>query len=146
MRRAIAAVLSAAAVALPNADAVAAVTATKAAPKKKVVTATKSFAGVAGQADRWGDLQVTIVVKKTTTTNLKTKKKTVTRKITSVKVPLYPDHTDRSVFINQQALPILIQETIQGQSSAVDMVSGATDTSYAFQESLQSAILKAKAW
>ena len=33
------------------------------------------------------------------------------------------------VFINQQALPILIQETIQAQSSAIDMVSGATDTS-----------------
>ena len=63
-----------------------------------------------------------------------------------MKVPVYPDHTDRSIFINQQALPLLIQETIQAQSSAIDMVSGATDTSQAFQQSLQSAILKARAW
>jgi uncharacterized protein with FMN-binding domain len=97
-------------------------------------------------AGRWGDLEVTIVVKKTTTTNFTTKKKAVTWKITSVKVPVYPDHTDRSVFINQQALPILIQETMQTQSSRIDLVSGASDSSEAFAQSLQSAILKAKAW
>jgi uncharacterized protein with FMN-binding domain len=145
MRRATAAVLGATALALPNANALAAA-ATRAAPKTKVVIATRSFTGTAGQADRWGDVEVTIVVKKATTTNLTTKKKTVKRRIVSVKVPIYPDHTDRSVFINQQALPILIQETVAGQSSSIDMVSGATDSSYAFQQSLQSAILKAKAW
>jgi uncharacterized protein with FMN-binding domain len=91
-------------------------------------------------------MQVTVVVKKTTTTNLTTKKKTVKRKIVSVKVPVYPNHTDRSVFINQQALPILIQETTQAQSASINMVSGATDTSYGFAQSLQSALLKAKAW
>jgi uncharacterized protein with FMN-binding domain len=145
MRRATAAVFAVAALVLPSANAWATATA-KATPKKKVVTATKSFTGAAGSADRWGDVQVTIVVKKTTTTNLATKKKTVKRKITAVKVPVYPDHTDRSIFINQQALPYLIQETMQAQSSAIDIVSGATDTSIAFQQSLQSAILKAKAW
>jgi uncharacterized protein with FMN-binding domain len=150
MRRAAAAVLGATALALPNVNAWAAVTAQKSTTvtkaKTKVVTARKSFTGSAGQADRWGDVEVTIVVKKTTTTNLKTKKKTVKRKITAVKVPVYPDHTDRSVFINQQALPLLIQETMQAQSTGIDLVSGATDTSYAFQQSLQSAILKARAW
>lgn len=146
MRRATAAVLGATALALPNANAWAAATGQKAATKTRVVTATKSFTGDPSVADRWGDLQVTIVVKKTTTTNLTTKKKTVKRRITAVRIPVYPDHTDRSVFINQQALPILIQETIQAQSSAIDMVSGATDTTEAFQQSLQSAILKAKAW
>ena len=95
------------------------------------------------QADRWGDVQVTIVVRKTTTTT-GAKKKTVKRKITAVTVPVYPDHTDRSVFINQQALPILIQEALQAQSANIDMISGATDTSQAFIQSLQSAILKAK--
>ena len=145
MRRAIAAVFAVATLVLPSSDAWATATA-KATPKKKVVTASKSFTGAAGSAGRWGDVQITIVVKKTTTTNLATKKKTVKRKITSVKVPVYPDHTDRSVFINQQALPYLIQETIQAQSTGIDMVSGATDTSMAFQQSLQSAILKAKAW
>ena len=147
MRRAIAATLGAAALVLPNASAFAAATAPKAAPKKtKVVTATKTFTGNAAEADRWGPLQVTIVVKKTTTTNLATKKKKVTKRITAVKIPVYPDHTDRSIFINQQALPILIQETMQAQSTSIDMVSGATNSSYAYEQSLQSAILQARAW
>ena len=147
MRKTTAAVLGAAALALPNVNALAAANAAKTTTAKtKVVTASKSFTGAVATADRWGDLQVTIVVKKTTTTNLKTKKKTVKKKITKVTVPVYPDHTDRSVFINQQALPLLIQETIGAQSSNIDMVSGATDTSQAYEQSLQSAILKAKAW
>ena len=45
----------------------AATTAPKAAPKK-VIVANRSFTGPTAQADRWGNLQVTIVVKKTTTT------------------------------------------------------------------------------
>ena len=49
---------------------------------------------------------MTLVVKKTTTTVGK-RKKTVTRRIAGVAVPVYPDHTDRSVFINQQAIPFL---------------------------------------
>ena len=146
MRRGLAAGLGAAALILPNANAWGAATAQKTVAKVKVVTATKSFTGTPGSAGRWGDVEVTIVVRKTTTTNLTTKKKTVRRKITAVKVPVYPDHTDRSVFINQQALPILIQETMQSQSSGVDLVSGATDSSDAFAQSLQSAILQAKAW
>jgi uncharacterized protein with FMN-binding domain len=146
MRKTTAALLGAAALALPNANAWAAATSQKAVAKTKLVTATKSFTGSAGTAGRWGDVQVTIVVRKTTTTNLTTKKKTVKRKILSVKVPVYPDHTDRSVFINQQALPILIQETVQAQSTGINLVSGATDTSQGFEQSLQSAILKAKAW
>jgi uncharacterized protein with FMN-binding domain len=112
--------------------------------KKKVVVATKSFTGAMAQVDRWGTLDVTIVVKKTTTT-IGTKK-TVTRKMTSLKVPVYPNHTDRSVFINQNALPTLVQEALKAQSSGINMVSGATDTSYGFAQSLQSAILQAKAW
>jgi uncharacterized protein with FMN-binding domain len=146
MRKTTAALLGAAALALPNANAWAAATSQKAVAETKLVTATKSFTGSAGTAGRWGDVQVTIVVRKTTTTNLTTKKKTVKRKILSVKVPVYPDHTDRSVFINQQALPILIQETVQAQSTGINLVSGATDTSQGFEQSLQSAILKAKAW
>ena len=148
MRKAPVVLMSATALARPSVNAWAAATnAVKTtAPKKKVVTATKSFTGTPGFAGRWGDVQVTIVVKKTTTTNFTTKKKTVKRKITTVKVPVYPDHTDRSIFINQNALPTLIQETIQAQSTAIDMVSGATDTSQGYEQSLQSAILKARAW
>jgi uncharacterized protein with FMN-binding domain len=149
MRKTLTLAAGAATLALPVADATPAAlqpAAATAKAKTKVTIATKSFTGQAGSADRWGDVEVTIVVKKTTTTNLRTKKKTIARKMTSVTVPVYPNHTDRSIFINQQALPLLIQETLQAQSTGIQMVSGATDTSYAFQESLQSAILAAKAW
>jgi uncharacterized protein with FMN-binding domain len=148
MRKTITLALGVTALALPNVDAWAAATATaqKTAPKKKVVTVSRSFSGGLGDAGRWGQVQVTIVVKKTTTTVLRTKKKTVTRRIISAKVPVYPNHTSRSIFINQQALPYLVQETLQAQSTSIDMVSGATDTSDAFESSLQSAIIHAKAW
>jgi uncharacterized protein with FMN-binding domain len=123
--------------ALPVADAW---TTTKATTKKKVVT--RKFSGSLAQVDRWGTLQVTIVVRKTTVTTGARKK--VTRKITSVAVPVYPNHTDRSVFINQNALPTLRAEALSAQSANIDLVSGATDTSDAFAQSLQAAILKAK--
>ena len=110
------------------------------APATVAKTVTKTVSGSIAQVDRWGELQLTLVVKKTTVG------KKVTRRITAVKVPLSPNHTNRSIFINQQALPILIQETMQAQSSRIDMVSGATDTSGGFAQSLQSAILKARAW
>ena len=146
MRKTTAAVLAASAIALPNATAWASATSQAVVAKKKVVTKAKSFTGSPGYAGRWGEIQVTLVVRRTTTTNLATRKKTVKRTITSVKVPLYPDHTDRSIFINQQALPLLIQETIRAQSASIDLVSGATDTSQGFEQSLQSAILRARSW
>jgi uncharacterized protein with FMN-binding domain len=146
MRKSILVVLSTFALAVPSVDAWAASrrASSNTTIKKKVVVATKSFPGDAANADRWGPLQVTIVVRKTTTT-IGTKK-TVARKITAVNVPLFPNHTNRSVYINQQALPYLVQETLKSQSSRIYAVSGATNTSDAFAQSLQSAILHAKAW
>ena len=146
MRKIILVVISTVALGVPSVDAWAASrqTVSKTVVKKKVVVATKSFPGDAANADRWGPLQVTIIVKKTTTT-IGTKK-TVARKITDVTVPLSPNHTDRSIYINQQALPYLIQETLKAQSSRIYIVSGATNSSDAFAQSLQSAILHAKAW
>jgi uncharacterized protein with FMN-binding domain len=82
---------------------------------------------------------VTLTVRKATTT-VGTKKK-VTRKIVKVTVPQYPNHTDRSVYINQTALPYLIQETLQAQNANIQMVSGASDSSYAFIQSLQAALV-----
>ena len=134
MRRALAAVLGTTAFALPVADAVATT------PKKTVVT--KTITGPSAQAGRWGDVQVTLVVRKTTTTV--GKKVTVSRRIVKVTVPVYPNHTDRSVFINSQALPYLIQETLQAQNANIQLISGATDSSYAFAQSLQAAILQEK--
>ena len=137
MRRTITTLLTVGVLALPVAQQAGAAVKTT----KKVVT--KKFAGAAYQAGRWGSLQVTITVRKTTT--VRAGKKKVTRKITAVSVPTYPNHTDRSVYINSQALPILKSETLQAHMSAnINLVSGASDSSQAFAESLQSAILKAK--
>ena len=137
MRKTVVVLLSVLTLALPVADAVAAVTV-----KPKVVVTTRRFVGTAVEADRWGPLQVAITVRKTTTTV--GKKVTVRRRIVAVSVPVYPNHTDRSIFINGQALPYLKQETLTAQSTNIQLVSGATDTSYAFAQSLQAAILAAK--
>lgn len=110
---------------------------------KKVVTVTKTVDGPQAVADRWGYVEVVLVVKKTTTTV--GTHKTVKRKISAVNVPVFPNHTDRSVFINSQAVPWLKQEVLDAQFNPdIQMVGGATATSYAFQQSLQAAILKAK--
>ena len=45
---------------------------------------------------------------------------------------------------SNNAMPILIQEAIQSQSSNVDSVSGASYTSNAFNQSLASALAQAK--
>ena len=137
MRKSITVLLTVAALALPIADATAA---TRATTKKIVVS--KRFTGSVASVDRWGSLQVTIVVRKTTT--ITGTKKKVTRKITAVSVPTYPNHTDRSIYINQTAIPILKAEALRAQTANINMVSGATDSSDAFAQSLQSAILKAK--
>jgi uncharacterized protein with FMN-binding domain len=146
MRRNITAAVSAVAIALPVANAAAAATRSTQAtvtPKKKVVTLTKTVTGQAVQADRWGSLQVKLIVKKTTTTV--GTKATIARKITSVTVPVYPNHTNRSVFINQQAIPMLEREALTAQfTGGINMISGASDSSDAFAQSLQGAISLAK--
>jgi uncharacterized protein with FMN-binding domain len=135
MKRALTATMGAAALALPAAPALAA--------SKTTVVTTKRVTGPQSVADRWGNVQVTLVVKKTTTTV--GTHKTVKRKITGVTVPVYPNHTDRSVFINQQALPYLIQEVLQAQFNPnIGLISGATATSIGFEQSLQAALVAAK--
>jgi uncharacterized protein with FMN-binding domain len=61
-------------------------------------------------------------------------------KITKVNVLQYPSGNPKDQEINDYALPILIQETTDQQSSGIDMVSGATVTSSGYIQSLQSAI------
>ncbi|HEY5220618.1 MAG TPA: FMN-binding protein [Candidatus Paceibacterota bacterium] len=65
-------------------------------------------------------------------------------KITDVQFLQYPNTHSTSVYINSQAMPYLKQEAIQAQSANVNIVSGATDTSMAFQQSLASALTQAK--
>jgi uncharacterized protein with FMN-binding domain len=140
MRKTVATLMTTSVLAVPVGDALAATRMTTATPKKRVVVVSRKFVGPAAQTDRWGYTQVTIVVRKTTTTV--GTKKTVKRRITSVSATA-PNHTDRSVRINEQAIPILRQETLTAQSAHIYIVSGATDTSYAFGQSLQAAILAA---
>lgn len=64
-------------------------------------------------------------------------------KITDVQFLQYPNDRSTSVYINQQAMPYLKREAIQAQSANVAGVSGASATSQAFIESLQSALNKA---
>ncbi len=140
MRRAIIVSLLAVVLSLPIVDATAA-----ARTSAKRIVATRTFTGPTIPVTRWGELYVTIRVRKTTTIT-GTKKKKVTRRIVGVSVPLYPNHTDRSIFINEQAIPLLRGETLQRQFGRLDYVSGATDTSDSYLSSLQAAILKAKRW
>ena len=78
----------------------------------------------------WGTVQVQAVIKNGALAN--------------VKILQFPDSHGTSVYINDQALPILQSEAIQAQSANVNGISGATYTSQAFQQSLASALSQAK--
>lgn len=55
----------------------------------------------------------------------------------------YPNDRRTSIEINSQAMPYLKSEAIQAQSGNVNIVSGATDSSIAFRESMSSALAQA---
>lgn len=130
MRKLITTVLTAGVLALPVVNTAAAAT------KPKVVI--RTFTGTTYQVSHFGELQVVITVKKTT------KGKKVTRRITAISVPLYPDTSGRSQYISENAIPILRSEALRAQSAKIDFISEATLTSEAFAGSLQAAIAKAK--
>jgi uncharacterized protein with FMN-binding domain len=65
-------------------------------------------------------------------------------KLTDVQFLQYPNDRRTSIEINTQAMPYLKAEAIQAQNSQVDIVSGATDSSLAFIQSLGSALNQAK--
>ena len=137
MRKTITVLMSALALAIPAVSGAAAVThaGVKATPQKKVVT--KKVTGDSAQANRWGTVTVNVTVKTTTVGG-----KRVSRRYTDLGGN-YTYHTDRSQFIMSQALPELRQEFLTAQSANVQMISGATYTSQAFEQSLQSALTKA---
>jgi len=142
MRKTLAAIACASALTV-QAGNVWAATQAKTTQKKRVVTVTRSITSPLVDVDRWGQLELSIKVNVTTTT-IGTKK-TKSFKITQVTYPVYPNHTDRSSYISEQALPLLRQEVLQLKRSSIQLVSGATDTSYAFVEALRRALTKAGA-
>jgi uncharacterized protein with FMN-binding domain len=64
-------------------------------------------------------------------------------KIVNVSVPQNNAIDGRSQMINSYAVPILEQETVAAQGVNINVVSGATFTSNAFAQSLQSALSQA---
>lgn len=77
----------------------------------------------------WGDLRIKIFVRGGA--------------ITGVQALQFPDHRSQSVYLSGLALPTLESEVIKKQTSQVDTVSSATDTSYVFQDAIADAIVKA---
>lgn len=65
-------------------------------------------------------------------------------KITDVIFLQYPNDQQNSTAINNQAMPYLKKEALQIQDSNVNVVSGATDTSQAFVQSLAAALDQAQ--
>jgi uncharacterized protein with FMN-binding domain len=65
-------------------------------------------------------------------------------KITDVIFLQYPNDNRTSQYVNNLADPMLKQEAIQAQSAQVDIVSGASASSQAFQASLADALSQAK--
>jgi uncharacterized protein with FMN-binding domain len=93
---------------------------------QKSVTA-RTYWGTA-VADQYGTVQAEVRVRG--------------KKITAVWVTS-PMNDPHSMQINQAAVPILRSETLQAQSASISTVAGATETSYAYLQSLQSALSKA---
>jgi len=88
------------------------------------------YYGDAVQADRWGTMQVVAVIED--------------GELTDVLIAQYPSSTYESDIITRNALPTLISEAIEAQDAdGVNFVSRATDSSRAFVQSLDSALLDA---
>lgn len=64
-------------------------------------------------------------------------------KITDVIFLQYPNDNYTSISINTQAMPLLKSEALQVQNASVDIVTGASDSSQAFQKSLDVALKQA---
>lgn len=141
LKRHVARIVGAAVLGLPAMDASAALAAT---PQKKVSVTWKKVIGTRVVVDRWGFIQVALVVRKQTTTV--GAKKRVVRKITAVRVPEYPtEGASHTINLNRRVIPVLAQEVLKEQfATKVDLISEATDTSVAFEQSLQAALVKAR--
>lgn len=72
--------------------------------------------------------------------NVQVKVTIQTGQIVDVQFLQYPHDNSTSQAINNQAIPYLKQEAIQAQSAHVNVISGATDTSLAFMQSLSAAL------
>lgn len=98
-------------------------------PSTSARTTTSTYTGtVTGTtADtRWGPVQVRATL--------------AAGRITAVDVVQYPTANHKDQEINADAIPTLVQETLEAQSADIDVVSGATVTSDGYLQSLQSVL------
>jgi uncharacterized protein with FMN-binding domain len=65
--------------------------------------------------------------------------------ITDTNCPIYPNDPGHTQEVNSAALPQLRQEAIAAQNANINIVSGATQTSQAYQQSLAAALAQAQA-
>jgi uncharacterized protein with FMN-binding domain len=89
-----------------------------------------SFTGQ-NSANPYGNVQVQVVISG--------------GKITDVKTIQYPNGHQQSVYINEQALPMLRTEVLQAQSAQINIIGGATFTSESYAQSVQAALDVARA-
>ncbi|MBK9747791.1 MAG: hypothetical protein IPO91_13550 [Chloroflexi bacterium] len=87
------------------------------------------YYGDAVSADQWGTVQVVAVIENGV--------------LIDVLIADYPHSNYESTIINRVALHALISEAIEAQDAEVDIISRATDSSIAFVQSLDSALLDA---
>ena len=80
-------------------------------------------------ANKWGDVQVRVTFSG--------------RRIIDVQALKMPNSNSHSAALSRESQPILRQEALQAQSSAIDIVSGATLTSDSYIVSLQGALDRA---
>lgn len=85
---------------------------------------------VASTSTEWGDVQLQITVS--------------SGKITNISALTYPNDKDKSVAINQEAIPAYTKEAMSNQSADIQAISGATETYKGFTGSLQDAINQAQ--
>jgi len=93
------------------------------------VSSTKTLTGDAFAASKYGSVQVQIVV--------------TDGVVTSAKALIFPNADSRSSSISSSAIPVLMQQTLAAKNSSdIQGVSGASYTSEAWIDSLQSALAK----
>jgi hypothetical protein len=116
----------------------------------KVVVTHEVVDGPVIKCHRWGFMEVQLDVIQTEKI-VGTKKTVSSVKITGVHWPVFPNHTPRSTYINtagsSAALPLLAQETLQlGVTAPENLVniSGASNTTVSWLQSLTGAVLKAE--
>ncbi len=89
-----------------------------------------TYTGIVGSASQYGDIQVQAIIKG--------------GKITDIKFLQFPTGGGHTAEVTAMAEPALKQEAIQAQSANVSIVSGATQDTEGFIQSLQSALDQAK--